>query len=241
MGAIADRYKNQTIYIIHGWTYTIDPWKPVVKQLEHAGYNVRLLRVPGLTSPSNKEWDIKGYVAWLHEELGAVKNPIVVGHSNGGRIAMNYLVTHPGSFSKLILLNSAGINVSNTRISIKRSVIALFAKVLKPLKYIPAVKGVLVRLIGATDYDKAPPHMKKTLRNMLESDAYMDASLIKVPTILLWGAEDRITPPAAGKKLQQLIPGSILKIVPDWRHAPYKTHPAQLASFLQEAVRGDIK
>lgn len=241
MGTVTRRASKKTLYIIHGWTYVIDSWRPVAEQLEQSGYDVKLLKVPGLTTPSDKVWDVAGYVMWLHNELDATEKPIVIAHSNGGRIALNYLVKYPGAFEKLILLNSAGMNVSNARMSFKRRVMACAAKVLKPVKYIPGVNRILIRLIGATDYDKAPPHMKQTLRNMLDSDAFLDPSSISVPTTLLWGADDRITPPALGKKMQQLIPDSIIKIVPGWRHAPYKTHPEQLARMLQAAAEGDIK
>lgn len=149
------------IYIIHGWTYTIEPWTSVVSILRSKGVTVHQLRVPGLTTDSTAVWTIEYYVAWLYKQLEGSKQPIVLGHSNGGRIALNYLKTNPGGFGKLILLNSAGINVDDQKISLKRRVFKLGAKVLKPLKYIPIVRKVVYRLIGGSDYDNAPKNMKK--------------------------------------------------------------------------------
>ena len=109
---------SKEIYIIHGWTYSIEPWTSVVSILRSNGVTVHQLRVPGLTTDSPDVWDVPGYVQWLRGELKDAKQPIVLGHSNGGRISLNYLKTYPGSFEKLILLNAAGINVSNQKISL---------------------------------------------------------------------------------------------------------------------------
>ena len=124
---------KKELYIIHGWTYSIEPWTAVVSILRSKGVIVHQLRVPGLTSESDVVWDIDRYVEWLHSELADVPEPIVLGHSNGGRIALNYLKKYPGSFRKLILLSAAGVNVSNQKISLKRRVFKIGATLLKPL------------------------------------------------------------------------------------------------------------
>lgn len=193
---------KKEIYIIHGWSYSIEPWTSVVSILRSKGVEVHQLQVPGLTSPSSKVWDIDGYVNWLDGELSGVNDPIVLGHSNGGRISLNYLKKHPNSFKKLILLNAAGINVSNEKISLKRRVFRIAAKVLKPLKYIPLVRKVVYRLIGGSDYDRAPANMKKTLHNMLESDKNLTLNDIQMPTAVLWGKNDTTTTLAQGRKWQ---------------------------------------
>jgi pimeloyl-ACP methyl ester carboxylesterase len=227
---------KKTIYIIHGWTYSIEPWIAVVSILRTKGIEVKQLRVPGLTAESEAVWTIEGYVDWLHEELRGVKNPIVLGHSNGGRISLNYLKKYPGSFKKLILLNAAGINVSNEKVSLKRHVFRVAAKIAKPLKYITLVRKVVYRLIGGSDYDRAPTNMKKTLHNMLESDKSLDLSNIQTPVSLLWGMNDPITPIAQGRKMAKLLPHTQLHEYAGWAHAPYITHPNELASAIIEAT-----
>ncbi len=228
--------KHRTLYIIHGWTYTIEPWTSVVSILRSKGVEVRQLRVPGLTSESDKVWDVDGYVQWLAGELKSVKQPVVLGHSNGGRISLNYLKQYPDSFSKLILLNAAGINVSNEKISLKRRAFRIAAKILKPLKYIPLVRKVVYRLIGGSDYDRAPANMKKTLHNMLESDKNLDLADIQTPTAVLWGKNDPITPLAQGRKMAHDLPQATIKEFDGWAHAPYITHPVELAAAILAAM-----
>ncbi len=223
---------KKEIYIIHGWSYSIEPWTSVVSILRSKGVEVHQLQVPGLTSPSSKVWDIDGYVNWLDGELSGVNDPIVLGHSNGGRISLNYLKKHPNSFKKLILLNAAGINVSNEKISLKRRVFRIAAKVLKPLKYIPLVRKVVYRLIGGSDYDRAPANMKKTLHNMLESDKNLTLNDIQMPTAVLWGKNDTTTTLAQGRKMANDLPNASMKEFDGWAHAPYITHPVELAEAI---------
>ena len=227
---------SKKLYIIHGWTYSIEPWTATISILRSKGYEVEQLRVPGLTSESDEVWDVDKYVAWLRDELAGVEQPIVLGHSNGGRISLNYLKKYPDSFQKLILLSAAGINVSDQKISVKRWLFRTAATVLRPLKYIPLVRKVVYRVIGGSDYDRAPANMKKTLHNVLESDKYLDISDITVPTAILWGKADPVTVLAQGRKMANELPNATIREFDSWAHAPYITHPNELAQAIIEEL-----
>lgn len=225
------------IIIIHGWTYTIEPWTETVRQLTDKGYEIEQLRVPGLTEPSDRVWTINDYVAWLKSKLADQKDITVLGHSNGGRIAMNYLATYPDAFERLILLNAAGIYYPEQSQSLKRKVIRLIAKIGKPLAKVPLLSKVFYRFIGS-DYGRAPENMKQTLANMLESDKTFDASRVKATNVnLLWGKEDRTTPVGLGRKIHQQIVGSTIQEFDGWTHAPYITHPAELTNAIDRVVK----
>jgi len=227
---------NRPLYIIHGWAYDIAPWDSTVQRLRDAGYDVHQLRVPGLTTPTDHAWDIDNYVQWLDGELTDAEQPIILGHSNGGRIALHYAKLHPQAFSHLILLSSAGVEVASEQLSLKRRVFRLASKILAPLKHVPLARKVVYRLLGS-DYGTAPPHMQRTLANMLASDHDFDPSSITTPTSILWGEDDRTTPPAMARKLNKLLPESTLTTIPEWRHAPYRTHPDQLADEIMKILR----
>jgi len=227
---------SQKLYVIHGWTYTIEPWRTVRELLANDNIELVMLQVPGLTGKSDKVWTIEGYVEWLQEQLKDVSRPIVLGHSNGGRIALNYLIKYPGSFKHLILLNSAGVYEAPRAVSFKRKLFKVLSKMLKPLKYIPLVRRVVYRVLGASDYDRAPANMKKTLQNMLSSDMSLELNHIEDPISIIWGKEDRTTPLGQGKKMHQLLKNSSFLAVNEWGHAPYITHPQQLALEIQKIV-----
>lgn len=226
--------KINKLYIIHGWTYTVEPWTKTIALLKKAGIEVEMLHVPGLTKPSQKVWTVAEYARWADRQLpdGAV----ALGHSNGGRILLNLCAEKPHKLSKLILLNSAGIYEESR----KRKVAKKLSKGLAPLKKVPGVTKVVHKLLGAQDYDRAPANMKQTLANMIDSDKALVVEKVTTPTILLWGEADRTTPLRQGKELLCRLPRVAMKTYPEWQHAPYLTRPTELAQAIEMAYRLDL-
>jgi putative hydrolase len=217
----------KTLYIIHGWTYTVEPWNRTIKILnDKYQIKVEMLHVPGLTDPSKKVWTIDEYVKWADSLLP--EDAIVLGHSNGGRILLNLLSRQPDRVSHLILLDAAGVYEPSK----KRDILRKLSQVLAPLRRVKILRKIIHKMIGAGDYDKAPENMKKTLTNMLDSDRNLDISKVKVKTDILWGEMDKITPPRQAKKMHQLIKKSRLKLFPNWTHAPYIVDPEGLAKTI---------
>ena len=218
---------NKTLYIIHGWTYTVEPWNRTIKILnDKYQIKVEMLHVPGLTDPSKKVWTIDEYVKWADSLLP--EDAIVLGHSNGGRILLNLLSRQPDRVSHLILLDAAGVYEPSK----KRDILRKLSQILAPLRRVKILRKIIHKMIGAGDYDKAPENMKKTLTNMLDSDRNLDISKVKVKTDILWGEMDKITPPRQAKKMHQLIKKSRLKLFPNWTHAPYIVDPEGLAKAI---------
>ena len=221
----------KTLYIIHGWTYTVEPWTKTIEILrDKYQIEVKMLHVPGLTEQSQKVWPINDYVRWAKRELP--DDAVVLGHSNGGRILMNLTIKHPKKLSHLILLDSAGIYEK----SLKRDLLRGLSKAFGIFKRVPILRKVFHKLVGASDYAHAPENIKKTLANMHESDKNLDPSRIKVKTSILWGENDQITPLRQGKKLHDLISGSTFYSSDKWRHAPYIDDPKGLAKAISEVL-----
>ena len=219
------------LYIVHGWTYTIEPWRATIGLLRDAGISVKMLRVPGLTEPSKKEFEIADYVKWANQEIP--DGAIALGHSNGGRILLNLCAKNPEKLKYLILLDSAGIYEP----SVRERMVERMAKIGKPLKKIPVVDKAFHKITGSTDYSRAPENMKKTLANMLASDKDLDFSKVETPTYILWGKKDTTTPPRQATAMYEKLPNAELKFYANWTHAPYISDPEGLARALYNLVR----
>lgn len=218
------------LYIIHGWTYTVEPWKTTFKMLHDNGLDVKMLRVPGLTEESKKVFTIDDYVKWADENIP--DGAIALGHSNGGRILLNLCSRKPEKLKHLILLDAAGIYEP----SAKKKIVAGLAKIGKPLKKLPLVDKAFHKITGSTDYSKAPENMKKTLANMLESDKDLDFSKVTTPTFILWGKKDTTTPPRQATKMYEGLPNAELKFYANWTHAPYISDPEGLARAISTLI-----
>ena len=223
--------KKPVLYIIHGWTYTVAPWEKTIALLEKQGLKVEMLHVPGLTAPSKKVWTIAEYVAWADRNLpdGAV----ALGHSNGGRILLNLCAEKPTKLQHLILLDAAGVYETSG----KRDVARQLSKRFGFLKRIPGFTKIWHKITGATDYSKAPENMKQTLANMLDSDKQLDLTKVKVPTSIIWGLADNVTPPRQAEVMHEKIQDSTLDMHNGWTHAPYISHPTDLAKAILRAYK----
>lgn len=223
--------KKPVLYIIHGWTYTTDPWRRTIDLLEKQGLKVEMLHVPGLTTSSKKVWTIEEYVKWADSNIpdGAV----ALGHSNGGRILLNLCVEKPDKLQHLILLDAAGVYEESTKRDLSRTL----SKKLSFLKKIPGLTKLWHKVTGATDYANAPANMKQTLANMLDSDKKLDLSKVTVPTSIIWGLADNVTPPRQAEVMHEKIFGSTLDMHVGWTHAPYISHPAELAKAILRAYK----
>lgn len=223
------------LYIVHGWTYTVEPWKRTVLSLRDKGISVKILHVPGLTQESKKVFTIEDYAKWADEEIP--DGAIALGHSNGGRILLNLCAAKPEKLSNLILLNSAGIYEPST----KKKIVEKIAKMGRPLKKIKVVNKAFHRLTGSTDYSQAPENMKKTLVNMIDSDKDLDFDKVKTKTYILWGKKDTTTPPRQGTMMYEKLPNAEIKFYANWTHAPYISSPEELSraiATLVERIKG---
>lgn len=225
------------IYILHGWTYSLDKWLETEDLLKKNGFDPIFLKVPGLTDKSPKVWTIDMYTSWLDAELKKDAEPVILlGHSNGGRIALNYVVSNPDKVKQLVLIDSAGVHHNNFSIRVKRKVFKIVSKLGKPLKEVPILRKVIYKLARESDYRDAPLNMRRTMANMIESDKQLDVTKVTASTLIIWGQQDTTTPISDAKTLNSSIKNSTLHIIDGARHVPYYTHSQELVDILKKEL-----
>lgn len=245
MGTVAmskEQRAKSKILILHGWGYSTDKWAPCLKLLESHGSRPELLKIPGLTAPIDRPWTLKDYVKWLKEKTGNEK-VILIGHSNGGRISIAFTLKYPEKVSRLILIDSGGIqhiqhNEWYTRL--KRFIFMFLSKVGKKIVNHNLARDLIYKLAGVSDYKEAGPLMRETMINLISIDLKPELKKITVPTLIIWGAKDKITPLSDGKLMNKLIPNSKLYVVGQTRHSPQFTHPEEVCAKITEALNGRI-
>lgn len=220
----------KTLYVIHGWTYTVAPWKTTIEILKKHGIEIKMLHVPGLTEPSDKAWTIRDYAKWADENIP--DGAIALGHSNGGRILLNLLSEKPDKLKHVILLDAAGVYEESK----KRDVARKISKLMAPLKKVRPLRKVYHKLLGASDYDRAPENMKRTLANMLDSDKKLQMEKVSTPASILWGKMDNVTPPRQAAVMHRRLKNSEIKYFENWTHAPYICDPNGLAKAIYEVM-----
>ena len=226
--------KMKKLYIIHGWSFrNIQPWVQVKEKLAEKGIDAELLCVPGfdLTKEDRTVYDINDYIAFVYKNIP--KGSIALGHSNGGRILLNLMSRDSEHLKGCILLSAAGIYEPSR----KRDLLRKLSKILAPFKKIGILRKGIHKIIGASDYNQAPDNMKQTLTNMLDSDKELDITGIKTPVRIIWGEDDTTTPLRQGQRIHESIKGSTLRVVPNWKHAPYLDHAGELSEIIAEEYK----
>jgi pimeloyl-ACP methyl ester carboxylesterase len=190
-----------------------------------------------------KPLDVDDYATWVKSYIAKNKlgKPVVIGHSNGGRILIKVASHNPKLISKLILINSAGIPEKN---SAKKAIFKSIAKtgkaflaVLKNTPIEKISKKILYKLAGESDYNNASPTMKKTMINMLTYNPVSDLKKMKAETLCIWGAQDKSTPLWMGEKIHNYVKKSHLEVILNGGHNIHRTHPLQVAQLIVNFIK----
>lgn len=225
------------IIILHGWAKSLDKWDDFLKIIEKKGINYSMPKIPGLTQSLEKVWDLSDYVKWLKNIVDKEKGKVIlIGHSNGGRIALAFTNLNPQKVEKLILIDSAGIYHNELPIKIKRFVFKTIAKIGKKLTSSKFLENLLYKIARESDYKNANENVKQTMINLITSDLKTTLPKIQTPTLIIWGCEDKIIPLSDGRLMHKLIKDSTLQIIEDARHSPQFTNPERVAKIIYEYI-----
>lgn len=225
------------IVILHGWTYSLDKWERFVDLLRKNEFEVELTKIPGLTQESSEPWNLDKYTNWLNELLGKFDEKVILlGHSNGGRIAINYAIKYPEKVSKLVLIDSAGIFHNELPIRLKRIIFKKISKVGKKFTTSDFLRKVLYKFAREGDYENASENMKKTITDLINTDLRSVLGKIETPTLIIWGENDKITPLKDAYLMNKLIKKSKLQVVKSARHSPFFTNPEEVIKIIKNDI-----
>lgn len=235
---VVERGDGRPVLWLHG-EEGLDPEAPVLQAL--AGHaHVVAPSHPGYGhSPEVGNVDTVDDLAYLYLDLLAqrdVRDAVVVGCSLGGWIAAEMAVKCTGRVARLILVGPLGIKVGDRETRDIPDIFALHPDEVRQLQYHDAARvrvdhtalsddrlTVIARNREATAlYAWEPYFHDPKLRGRLHR--------ITVPTLLLWGAEDRfVAADYYGAAYRDAIPGARLETIAGAGHFPHLEQPAAVA------------
>lgn len=227
---------NKKIYILHGWTTNTEKWQPFLSELSKNGIACEFLKIPGLTAPLDKPWTLDNYVEWLKNIFEGQGSVTILGHSNGGRIALAYAKKYPESTEQLFLIDSAGIYHKDFIAKSKINLFKALSVIGKKFTNSQGAKNLLYKLAQESDYNDATPIAKETMKNLISVNLLPQLQDIKTPTIIMWGEKDTITPYNGAVVMSQGLPNSKLFTIKDAKHSPQFTHVAEVVKIIKENI-----
>jgi pimeloyl-ACP methyl ester carboxylesterase len=256
---------------VHGLSGCWQNWLENLPVLAEAGYRCLALDLPGFgASPLPREpITISGYGAIVDEimERLGVQSACLVGNSMGGFVAAEVAIRFPARVERLVLISAAGLSIEELRNErgmallrrldfaltaytgwfaskselvsrrerLRRAAFAIVAR--HPGRLPPALVSENLRGSGKPGFVPAVEALTTyPIRDRLPE--------IACPTLIVWGAKDRLVPVRDAQEFERLIPDSRKVIYPDTGHVAMLERPtafnALLTGFLQEKANEDV-
>jgi pimeloyl-ACP methyl ester carboxylesterase len=229
------------VVLVHGLGGRAEDWRKLAPYFVKAGYRVYLPDLPGYgRSEQPAEFSYS-----VHDEAEAVvgfldalklKQVDLGGWSMGGGIVQHVAFRHPERVSKLMLFDSIGIYEMpkfDTRLFTPATPAELDQLDALLMPNPPKVPGFIARDILRRAKKNAWV-IQRALNSMRTGQDATDKLLpqLRMPVLIVWGAEDRTIPLDQGETMHRLVPHSQMDIFPGCGHLA----PGQCAARIGPAV-----
>lgn len=255
------------IILLHGSNADLHTWDAWAAALKRQYRVIRFDQVGhGLTGPDPKDdYSTANFVADIGEvadKLGVGKF-VLAGNSMGGKHALAYAIAHPERLDGLVLVDGSGgpmlkldakakdKNSGNIGFKIARMPgINLLAEQITPRSLIAqsleqsvSVKSIVTPAMIDRYWEllRYPGNRRATLNRFSQPyDPLSEADIAKVavPTLILWGEEDRLIPVEAGRWLAKTMPDATLVTYSKVGHIPHEEAAGATLATLEPWLAG---
>jgi pimeloyl-ACP methyl ester carboxylesterase len=246
-----------SMILIHGFISSTLIWDEVFLPLAHSGFRIIAPDLPGYgysDKPRDAEYTIESQaraVIGLMDRLGIVKAALV-GASYGGAIAAATALDYPERVSRLVLVGAVSSDEPKKKLLMQIVQLPIVGDIVTPLflgsHWIvrKRMEDVYQRMrIPVDEHKVAARHhlltsadthraMIRTVRRWSANRIQRDAHLIRQPTMLMWGEDDRHIPLKEGFRLRDAMPNARLVVFRNCGHLPPQEYPKQFVGMVSE-------
>ncbi len=233
------------IVLLHGTSASLHTWDGWAADLKTRRRVIRFdLPAFGLTGPHPaNDYSVPAYVQFVTQVLDAldVQKFVLAGNSLGGHIAWATALAHPQRVSQLILVDSAGYPLVSQSVPIGFQ-IARLPGVRKLMEYVlprGVIQSSLRNVYG--DPSKVTPELvdryyeltlrtgnRAALAHRFQQGLFGETEALKtlkIPSLVIWGAQDRLIPLDNAQKFVRDLPNARLLVFDDLGHVPHEEDP----------------
>jgi pimeloyl-ACP methyl ester carboxylesterase len=205
---------SEPVVLVHGLTGSLHWWRSTIDALER-DHEVHVAHAPGLRFRETAEW----LGEWLRQE--SLTGATLVGHSMGGAVALAAAADNPGFVGRVAAIAPAGVFSSRRRLAYAWPVIRSVGA--SPGRVALAARDVL--RVG-------PFRLWRVAGDLLHADVLPVLPQVRAPTLVVWGANDRLLPPSLGTLFCDELPNGRLVILDHAAHIPMLEAPDELNDVL---------
>ncbi len=214
------------LILIHGLGSRGEDWSGLIPGLTAAGFHVYApdLLGYGRSSRPNVDYSIALEAKTVYDFAQAVHldHADIGGWSMGGWIALKLTIEHPELVRRLILYDSAGIYFPPTFDATLFTPVdpAGLSRLTAMLTPHPRPLPGFVARAAVRRLQENAWVLKRSVASMEAGRDLVDFKLARIdrPTLIVWGAEDRLIPPSVGERMHARIPGSSMLLVTGCGH-----------------------
>lgn len=231
---------GQPLMLLHGLFGALSNFSDLIEHFRHTHkvivpilplYDLDLLHttVKGLAKHVQQFIDHKGYDQ-IH----------LLGNSLGGHVGLVYILSHPEKIKTLTLTGSSGLfeNAMGDSYPKRGDYEYIRAKTAETF-YNPAVatKELVDEVFEITNSRIKVIKIIALAKSAIRNNLGEELGQIKVPTLLIWGKNDKVTPPFVAEDFHKLIPNSELAFIDECGHAPMMEVPAAFNEILEQFLK----
>lgn len=240
-----EKYGNskKVLLIFPGWGDNRKTFNKIINDLKE-DFTIYIFDYPGF---GNSNIPYKNLTIYDYAEIfikfikeNKIKDPMVIGHSFGGRLIITMAGYYNIKFKKIVLISSAGIKPKKTLLQkIKQKIYKLLKKIeiIFPYKKRKKYKNFLLKHFASSDFLALPPTLHKTFINIVNEDLTKYLKNIKIETLIIWGENDESTPIKDAYKINKLIKSSGLIVIKSASHFCYLEYPGYIKVILDEYLK----
>jgi pimeloyl-ACP methyl ester carboxylesterase len=238
--------EERHVVLLHGIGSSGAHFIQIIFRLAAQGYTVHVPDLPGHGLSENFPERLTSHhlfetvVAWM--QVAAPPKFALLGNSLGGALAWRYAGREPGRVSKLVVMSPA----------VGFETLEIWENFVKSL-HVPdraAARGFLDRVMAKSSWYSpfmVPPIFKnmnrKAVRDLLETTQFSELALqhrlpeVNVPTLLIWGKEDKLIPKSNLEWIKRIMPKHVELLEPEGvGHCPQLDSPRWLNGVLKRAL-----
>ena len=234
--------KGKPVILLHGWGQNTEMMAFIGEFLK-SHFIVYNLDLPGFgqTSDPPCAWGSEDYCAFLKAfcDEKQVEDPIIIGHSFGCRIALQYAYRY--KVHKMVLTGAAGVrDKRGVDYYLKVYSYKLGKKILS-LKPLQKYKEQLTKNAGSEDYRNSSGVMRQTFVKIVNEDLTPLLKDIETETLLVFGENDEATPVEKGKLMEKQMKDAALVIFEGDDHYAYFHQANRFCLVLDAFLRSDYQ
>ncbi|MGB3183253.1 MAG: alpha/beta hydrolase [Cyclobacteriaceae bacterium] len=237
-----DEGEGDVMVLLHGLFGALSNWEGVIRNFS-SEHRVIIPMLPIYSMPLKKS-GMDGLTDFVEKfvEMMGLDNMILIGNSLGGHVGLIYTLRNEEKVNRLVLTGSSGLFENSMGGSFpKRGSYEYIRERVEYTFYYPetATKELVDEVFETTKSIPKCLRIVAIAKSAQRHNMAKDIANINVPTLLIWGLNDTITPPIVAHEFHRLLPNSKMRFIDKCCHAPMMEHPEKFNRILEKWLENE--